>query len=195
VTGAGVSYRALALARGGWREIVRLRLREGNQAPRAGRGVRLRDSLLPTSDWFELPGIGRRGVVRWLHRARHSADLPPPAEARSVPVVASGLARYGVARHPGHGVHGAHVKNRAIPAAEFKDACLKLMDEVSKHGMPITVTKRGRPLVRVVPVRPAEGPRTLLGTILHEDEDIFSTGALWDADRRIRDYAHVATLW
>jgi prevent-host-death family protein len=75
------------------------------------------------------------------------------------------------------------MKDRAIPAAKFKDACLRLIDEVSKHGMPITVTKRGRPVVRVVPVRAAEGPRTLLGTIVHEDEDIFSTGEVWDADR------------
>jgi len=45
--------------------------------------VRLRDSLLSTSDWFQLPGVAivdRGGAIRWLHRARHSADLPPPAE-------------------------------------------------------------------------------------------------------------------
>jgi prevent-host-death family protein len=75
------------------------------------------------------------------------------------------------------------MKHRAIPAGKFKDACLKLMDEVSRHGMPITVTKRGKPLVRVVLIRAPEAPRTLLGTIAHEDEGIFSTVELWDADR------------
>lgn len=75
------------------------------------------------------------------------------------------------------------MKQRVIPAGKFKDTCLKVMDEVSKHGMPVTVTKRGKPLVRVVPVRVPEGPRTLLGTIVHQDDDIFSTGESWDADR------------
>jgi antitoxin (DNA-binding transcriptional repressor) of toxin-antitoxin stability system len=57
------------------------------------------------------------------------------------------------------------------------------MDEVSKHGIPITVTKRGKPLVRVVPVRGPEGPPTLLGAVVHEDDDVFSTGESWEADR------------
>lgn len=75
------------------------------------------------------------------------------------------------------------MKQRAIPAGKFKDGCLKLMDDVSKHGVPITVTKHGKPLVRIVPARVPEGPRTLLDTIAYEDEDIFTTGERWDADR------------
>lgn len=72
---------------------------------------------------------------------------------------------------------------RVIPAGKFKDACLKVMDDVSRSGTPVMVTKRGKPLVRIVPVRAAEGMRTLLGAIVHEDDDIFSTGESWDADR------------
>jgi prevent-host-death family protein len=75
------------------------------------------------------------------------------------------------------------MKNRAVPAGEFKNSCLKLMEEVSKHGIPITVTKRGKPLVRVVPVRAPEARRTLLGTVVHEDDDVFSTGESWEAER------------
>jgi len=71
---------------------------------------------------------------------------------------------------------------RAVPAGEFKNSCLRLIDEVSKHGVPITVTKRGRPLVRIVPAHERSKTRSLLGTVVHED-DIFSTGESWDADR------------
>jgi prevent-host-death family protein len=76
------------------------------------------------------------------------------------------------------------MKNRhTVPAGEFKNSCLRLIDEVSKHGIPITVTKRGRPLVRIVPAREHAKGGSLVGTIVHEDDDIFSTGESWQADR------------
>ena len=40
---------------------------------------------------------------------------------------------------------------RTIPAGEFKAKCLKLMDEVNETGVPIIITKRGRPVSRLVP--------------------------------------------
>lgn len=74
------------------------------------------------------------------------------------------------------------MRARAIPAAEFKNSCLKLMEEVHKHGIPITVTKRGKPLVRVVPAHDETAPRSLRGVILFEADDIFSTGESWNAE-------------
>ncbi len=75
------------------------------------------------------------------------------------------------------------MKTRTVAAGKFKDSCLRLMDEVSKHGIPITVTKRGKPLVRVVPAHGETKAPSLLGTIVHEDPNIFSTGERWGADR------------
>lgn len=43
---------------------------------------------------------------------------------------------------------------RTIPAGEFKAKCLRLMDEVSETGVPIVITKRGKPVSRLVPARP-----------------------------------------
>ena len=43
---------------------------------------------------------------------------------------------------------------RTIPAGEFKAKCLKLMDEVNETGVPIIITKRGRPVSRLVPAEP-----------------------------------------
>ena len=52
---------------------------------------------------------------------------------------------------------------RTIPAGEFKARCLKLMDEVSRTGEEIVVTKRGKPVARLVAVKPAAEPETLFG--------------------------------
>jgi prevent-host-death family protein len=38
-----------------------------------------------------------------------------------------------------------------IPAAEFKAKCLALLDRVHDRGEPITITKRGRVVARLVP--------------------------------------------
>lgn len=40
-----------------------------------------------------------------------------------------------------------------IPAGEFKAKCLKLLDEVAEKRKPLIITKRGRPVAEVVPIR------------------------------------------
>ena len=74
------------------------------------------------------------------------------------------------------------MEQRSVPATEFKNSCLKLMEEVRKQRTPLTVTKRGKPLVCVVPVSPARKRASLIGTIVYEAADIFSTGESWAAD-------------
>ena len=39
-----------------------------------------------------------------------------------------------------------------MPASVFKARCLKLLDRVADTGEPLVVTKRGRPVARIVPV-------------------------------------------
>ena len=43
---------------------------------------------------------------------------------------------------------------KSIKASEFKAKCLSLIDEVSRTGQSVVVTKRGEPLVEVIPHRP-----------------------------------------
>ena len=43
--------------------------------------------------------------------------------------------------------------SRTIKASEFKARCLKLMEEVAQSGEEIVITKRGRPVSRLVPYR------------------------------------------
>ncbi len=40
---------------------------------------------------------------------------------------------------------------KSIKASEFKAKCLALIDEVARTGRAVVVTKRGRPMVELVP--------------------------------------------
>lgn len=44
------------------------------------------------------------------------------------------------------------MKPRTIAAAKFKADCLSLLDEVERSRAELVVTKRGRPVARVVPL-------------------------------------------
>jgi prevent-host-death family protein len=52
-------------------------------------------------------------------------------------------------------------KIRHVPAAEFKANCLRMMDEVARQRRPIIITKRGKPVAKLVPVE--EKPIDLFG--------------------------------
>ena len=50
---------------------------------------------------------------------------------------------------------------QTIAAGELEARCLELMDRVASTGRPITITKRGAPVAKLVPI--VERPTTLLG--------------------------------
>jgi prevent-host-death family protein len=61
------------------------------------------------------------------------------------------------------------MNEREIPAGEFKAQCLALLDEVAHTGTEIIVTKRGKPVAKVVPIEPPKplaGSVTFLGDIM-----------------------------
>jgi len=66
-----------------------------------------------------------------------------------------------------------------IPAGEFKARCLALLDEVANKGRVLVVTKRGRPVARIVPLT---RPESLEGSVLYEAEDAWDPiEVTWDA--------------
>ena len=71
-----------------------------------------------------------------------------------------------------------------ISAAEFKARCLKLMDEVARTGRPLVITKRGRPLVRLLPAQ--EEPRATFGCLRGSTrivgDIVASAGETWSAE-------------
>jgi prevent-host-death family protein len=74
-----------------------------------------------------------------------------------------------------------------MAAAEFKATCLELMDRVASTGEEVVITKRGKPVAKLVAVRRGahrekSGHGCMKGTIVSSApiEELFSTGA-WDA--------------
>lgn len=46
---------------------------------------------------------------------------------------------------------------RKVNATEFKARCLGLLDEVRDRGAEVVITKHGKPVARLVPMREATG--------------------------------------
>lgn len=67
-----------------------------------------------------------------------------------------------------------------IPAGEFKAKCLSLLDEVELEGRVLTVTKRGRPVARIVPLHGGKG--SLVGSLLQEGDLLAPVDVQWDAN-------------
>lgn len=72
---------------------------------------------------------------------------------------------------------------RKIAAAEFKARCLALLDEVAETGLPLIVTKRGKPVARLMPLS-EESPPSLIGSVSYEhEEDLLApVDEVWEAD-------------
>jgi prevent-host-death family protein len=77
-------------------------------------------------------------------------------------------------------------KSSSVSASQFKARCLKLMDEVRDRRCEVVITKRGKPVAKLVPVEDqqvrdimgyAKGSIVILGDI------VGPTGEVWDADR------------
>jgi prevent-host-death family protein len=77
------------------------------------------------------------------------------------------------------------VKSRVVSATEFKAKCLALLNEVDDRGHTITVTKQGRPVAILQPVKKKSwkspkgawiGKVRIVGDIVE-----FDSARFWDA--------------
>ncbi|MEK6607514.1 MAG: type II toxin-antitoxin system prevent-host-death family antitoxin [Myxococcota bacterium] len=72
---------------------------------------------------------------------------------------------------------------KTVAAAKFKEQCLAMLDRLTPEG--IVITKRGRPVAKVIPYPRASG--TLIGCLRDKIEvhgDLMSTNLRWNADAR-----------
>lgn len=69
---------------------------------------------------------------------------------------------------------------RTIAATDFKAHCLELLDEVERTREGITVTKRGKPVARLVPLHDVS--ITLEGSVRYGGDIVAPTGESWEAD-------------
>jgi prevent-host-death family protein len=76
---------------------------------------------------------------------------------------------------------------KKMPAGEFKARCLSVMESVRKTKEPVLITKRGRPVAKLVPADVA--PQDFLGRlegvvrILGDVESPIEPAEAWDALR------------
>lgn len=69
-----------------------------------------------------------------------------------------------------------------IGAGDFKARCLQLLDEVATQREPLIITKRGKPVARLVPIAP--GGKlfgALAGSVLEETDIVAPMDVDWDA--------------
>lgn len=74
------------------------------------------------------------------------------------------------------------MSSREISAARFKAQCLALLDDVAESGQELIVTKRGRPVARLVPLEP---PPSLLGSVTYlvsEEELLAPVDVEWSTE-------------
>jgi len=75
-------------------------------------------------------------------------------------------------------------KLKAVAAGEFKTHCLKLMDKVRDRHCEIVITKRGKPVAKLVPY---EDKRPdifgyMKGTVVIHGDIMEPIGDIWEAD-------------
>ncbi|MBX9846826.1 MAG: type II toxin-antitoxin system Phd/YefM family antitoxin [Xanthobacteraceae bacterium] len=72
---------------------------------------------------------------------------------------------------------------KAIKASEFKAKCLAVIDEVVRTGQPVIITKRGQPMVELVPHRakPKSPFGILKGRIKIKGDIISPIDVEWEA--------------
>ena len=78
--------------------------------------------------------------------------------------------------------------NKTVTVSELKLHCLRLVDEVARQRRELVVTKRGKPVARLVPVVELCGDDALArlrGTLIGGTRVAdFDTRLVWEATRR-----------
>ena len=80
------------------------------------------------------------------------------------------------------------MSGKTVGAAEFKANCLNLIDKMADDGEPVIVTKRGRPVARLSPIRETDAPASIIGAMkgsVSGYDDPFSPATVagdWDAE-------------
>lgn len=72
-------------------------------------------------------------------------------------------------------------KKRTMAASAFKAGCLAVLDRVAATGETVVVTKRGRPVAEVVPVK-SKASRPLSGSVKVHGDLLMPVLGDWDVE-------------
>lgn len=72
---------------------------------------------------------------------------------------------------------------KVVAAGKFKAECLAMLDRVSRTGEPIVVTKRGKPVAKVVPIVEEDAVASLRGSVIVVGDIVEPVLDAWDVDR------------
>lgn len=84
---------------------------------------------------------------------------------------------------------GSRYLVREVKASEFKAKCLSVMDEVRERGIQVVITKRGKPVAKLVPVKQrAHSPIGFMrGTVIAQEDLVFPDHEAWALDGEDRE--------
>jgi prevent-host-death family protein len=80
-------------------------------------------------------------------------------------------------------------RSKSVPAGQFKDRCLALMDEVAEGGGELLITKHGRPVVRIIPADTPKQSKAIIfgclnGSVTYNEPNVTAPlDEVWDADQ------------
>ena len=74
--------------------------------------------------------------------------------------------------------------DKTIAAGEFKAKCLHLLDEVAQQRAPLVITKRGKPVAKLIPIddKPVDIYGCMAGTIRILGDIVSPLDVEWNAD-------------
>ncbi len=76
------------------------------------------------------------------------------------------------------------MQERTVMASAFKARCLALLDQVELDRVPLVITKRGKPVARLVPIDEVPSGRSTHGSVhlvAEADAAYYSTDEPWES--------------
>lgn len=70
-----------------------------------------------------------------------------------------------------------------MAAGTFKAKCLAVLDEVQSSRREVVITKRGRPVAKVVPLARADAHASLIGLIVEQGDLLSPIDVDWNASK------------
>ena len=77
-----------------------------------------------------------------------------------------------------------------IPAGKFKARCLAIMRQVQKYHEEVVITKFGKPIAKLSPIKPGPSRSVfgyMKGTVKITGDIVGPTGEKWEADEDARE--------